>query len=139
MAAQTIQLTPKLGEENGVVKVEMETLSKDLSRRLAQSVKIKNTFELTDDCDKLNDFVARVRTEHDELQKSRRRRKRGIGARVSRLCANMSRLLTHYAGIAELIKSMDSRAGPLAYGALAVSLSVCANLFHTTLQSSLSL
>lgn len=139
MASQTSQPTPDLGDENGFVKAEMETLSKDLSRRLAASVKIKDTFELTDDRDKLNDFVSRVRTEHDELQKSRRRRKRRIGARVSRLCANMSRLLSHYAGIAELMKSVDSRAGPLAYGAIAVSLSVCADLFHTTLQSSLSL
>lgn len=139
MALQTTQLTPISGDEDHLVKAELETLSKDLRGRLAESVKVKDTFELTDDRAKLGDFVARVKEEHDKLQKSRLRSKRGIGIRISRLCANISRLLSHYAGLAELIKSIDSRAGPLVYGALAVTLSVCTKLFRTISKSCLSL
>ncbi|KAG6363097.1 hypothetical protein INS49_008192 [Diaporthe citri] len=124
MALQTMQSSPDAGDENGFVQADMETFSNELSRRLAESVEVKDTFKLTDDREKLNDFLSQVQTEYDKLQGSRLRHKRGMGIRISRICASMSRLLTHYAGIAELIKSIDSRAGPLAYGALAVCLSL---------------
>jgi len=57
---------------------------------------------------------------------------KATGAHLQKICAGLSRFLESYAGVFEVVKGLDSRAGAIGYGVLSVLLTVSMSTFPDT-------
>jgi hypothetical protein len=131
MTAESDQISNKQTEdcfENEFQEMWEETQRKCSNRKMLSQL---SRIDSRESLEKMIESIKQGHAKHQDARKGSTTKARG--AHVQKICAGLSRFLESYAGVFEVVRGLDSRAGAIGYGVLSVLLTASISTYPDTL------